>query len=162
MTSRLGSDSVGESYPESYSESSERVEQEPVREPSDMMDRSETALVRGEDGGVGRDDGEEKLVQLLIRCLSSPMVILFSGFRSKIRQRILFKSSDKGKMVFKNSESLVNALYVESSTEACFHGLRPQVRLTRITPRDQMSLGAHRYDGLLELWSKHSRKGEMG
>lgn len=115
------------------------------------------AAVRGDDGGVGREIGEEKLAQLTIRCLSSPMVILFSGFLSKIRHRISFRSSDNGKMVFKNSESLENALYVESSTDACFHGLRPQVRLTRITPRDQMSLGAHRYDGFLEVWSRHSR-----
>ncbi len=46
---------------------------------------------------------------------------------------------------------------MESSTEACFHGLRPQVRLTRMTPRDQTSLGAHRYDVFRELWSRHSR-----
>jgi len=42
---------------------------------------------------------------------------------------------DKGKMLFKNLRFLVKALYVESSTEACFHGLRPHVRLTSITPR---------------------------
>ena len=64
--------------------------------------------------------------------------------------RMSFSSSDNGRMVFRKSGFLVKALYVESSVEACFHGLRPHVRLTRMTPRDHMSLGAHRYDGFLE------------
>jgi hypothetical protein len=29
---------------------------------------------------------------------------------------------------------------VSSDGQACFHGLRPQLKLTRITPSDQMSL----------------------
>lgn len=91
-----------------------------------------------------------------MRYLSSPMVILSSGLRAKIMPRISFSSSDKGRIVFKKSGFLVKALYVESSAEACFHGLRPHVRLTRMTPRDQMSFGAHRYDGFLEDWSRHS------
>lgn len=111
LTTRFGSDSVAESYPESYSESSEREEQEPVRDPSDMYDpSSDMALVRGDDGGVGREEDEEKVLQLMMRCLSSSILILFSGFLSKMRQRMLFRSSDKGKIVFKNSESLENAL----------------------------------------------------
>lgn len=97
----------------------------------------------------------------MIRRLSSPMEIRCSGLRSKIFPRISFRSSDNGSIAFKKSRSRVNALYVESSHEACFHGLRPQVRLTRITPRDQISLGAHRYDGLLEAWSRHSEEIEM-
>ena len=92
-----------------------------------------------------------------MRYLSWPMVILSSGLRAKIMPRMSLSSSDKGRIVFKNSGFLVNALYVESSVEACFHGLRPHVRLTRMTPRDHISLGAHRYDGFREDWSRHSK-----
>src|ERR1700712_240387 len=94
-------------------------------------------------------------------CLSWPTVILSSGFRSKIMPRISFSSSDKGKMDCRKFRFLVNARYVESSVDACFHGLRPHARLTRITPRDHMSFGAHRYDVFLEDWSKHSKEGKM-
>ena len=91
-----------------------------------------------------------KFLHSKMRRFSWPTVILSSGLRSKIMLRMLFSSSDKGKMVLRKLGLLVKALYVESSTEACFHGFRPHVRLTSITPRDQMSLGAHRYDGFLE------------
>ena len=92
-----------------------------------------------------------KVEQAQMACLSWPTEIRSSGLRSKIIPRMSFSSSDKGNIVFKKLRFLVNARYVESSTEACFQGLRPQVRLTKITPRDQMSLGAHRYDGFLEV-----------
>jgi hypothetical protein len=85
-----------------------------------------------------------------MRRLSSEMVIRSSGLLSKILRRTSFSSSDNGKMVFKKLGFLMKARYVESSREACFHGLRPHVRLTRITPRDQMSLGAQRYAGFLD------------
>ncbi len=124
------------------------MEQEPARDASSEKSdpSSDTDEGRGEVGGVGSCAGAvvEKLEQAMIRCLSSPMVIRSSGLRSNIRHRISFKSSDNGRMVFKKLASLVKALYVESSMEACFHGLRPQARFTRMTPRDQMSLGAHR------------------
>ena len=67
-----------------------------------------------------------------------------SGLLSKIMARMSFSSSDSGRMVFRKFRFLANARYVESCREACFHGLRPHVRLTRITPKDQISLGAHR------------------
>ena len=76
--------------------------------------------------------------------LSSGNVIRSSGLRVKIRPKMSFSSSDNGKMVLRKSGLLVNARYVESSNEACFHGLRPQVRLTRTTPRLQISLGAQK------------------
>jgi hypothetical protein len=47
-----------------------------------------------------------------------------------------------GKMVCKKERSRTNALNVESSTVARFQGLRPQVRFTKMTPRDQISFGA--------------------
>src|SRR5271168_4773229 len=93
--------------------------------------------------------------------LSCATVIRSSGFRSNIMPRMSFSGSDNGKIDFKKLRFLVNALYVESSTDACFHGLRPHVKLTKITPRDHMSLGAHRYEGFLEDWSKHSKEMEM-
>lgn len=104
----------------------------------------------GDCGGVIGICGAVKLRQALMAILSWLMVILSSGTGSKILPRMQFKSSDNGRIVFKKLGFLENALYVESSVEACFHGLRPQVRLTSITPRDQMSLGADRYDGLAE------------
>ena len=78
------------------------------------------------------------------------ILIRFSGSRSKTLPRMVFNSSDNGNIVFKKLGSLVKARYVESSVDASFHGLRPHVRLTRITPRDQISLGAQRYEGFLD------------
>lgn len=97
-----------------------------------------------------------------MRFLSSLTVILFSGLLSKIIPSMLFNSSDNGKMVFRKFGSFLKARYVESSSEACFHGLRPQVRLTRMTPRDQTSFGAHRYDGFLDDCSRHSEEERDG
>lgn len=62
----------------------------------------------------------------------------------KILPRMSLSSSDTGRMVLRNSGDRVKARYVESSKEACFHGLRPQVKLTRMTPRLQTSLGAQK------------------
>lgn len=47
-----------------------------------------------------------------------------------------------GKMVLRKLRSRVKALKVLSSRHARFHGLRPQVRFTKITPSDQTSFGA--------------------
>jgi len=116
------------------------------------------AVEKGDWGGVGSCCGAENPEQCRIRSFNWSTVILSSGLRAKIMPRMLFKSSDRGRMVFKKLGFLVKALYVESSAEAAFHGLRPHVRLTRMTPRLQMSLGAHRYDGFLEDWSRHSAK----
>jgi hypothetical protein len=153
---------------------SESVEQDPVKEPSSErtepswevndLRRQSLVQVRGDWGGVGRagavcSAGPANVEHLAMHSLSSPMVILVSGVGSNILPRMLFSSSDKGKMVFKKSRFLVNARYVESSREACFHGLRPHVRLTRITPRDQMSLGAHRYAASLDDGFRHSTRG---
>lgn len=51
-------------------------------------------------------------------------------------------SSETGRMVCKKLRSFLKALNVASSVDVRFQGLRPQVRLTSMTPRDQMSLGA--------------------
>ena len=82
--------------------------------------------------------------QLRIRFRSSWMVILFSGSHSKIRLRIESSSGERGRMDVRKLGSLRYARKVASSVEARFQGLRPQVRLTRITPRDQTSFGAER------------------
>lgn len=70
------------------------------------------------------------------------MVILLAGLISKILRRIISNSGDRGRMVLKKPGSLRYARKVLSLCEARFHGLRPQVRLTRMTPSDQMSFGA--------------------
>jgi hypothetical protein len=70
------------------------------------------------------------------------MDILLAGSISKILESIAFNSGEIGKIDCKNVGSFLNARYVESSYEALFHGFRPQVRLTRIMPRLQMSFGA--------------------
>lgn len=80
--------------------------------------------------------------QVRMASINSGMVILMSGLGVKILTKMSFSSSDTGRMVLRNSGSLRYARYVESSGEACFHGLRPQVRFTKITPSDQTSLGA--------------------
>jgi hypothetical protein len=145
---------------------SEAVEVDPVKDPSEKIDplsereevdeayESSTGDDRGDWGGVERvgvvvkdGGGQANCRQWRMRSFRSRMEMRSSGLRSKIIPRISFSSSDNGKMVFKKSWFRVKALYVESSVEACFHGLRPQVRLTKITPRDQISLGAQRYEG---------------
>lgn len=82
------------------------------------------------------------LSQLFMRSLNSGMEILLAGSSSKIRLKILFSSVDRGRMDFRNLRSLMYALKVESSKHARFHGLRPHVKFTRMTPSDQMSFGA--------------------
>ena len=82
------------------------------------------------------------LVQLKILALSSGRVMRCSGLGVKIRLKMSLSSSERGKMVLRKPWLRVKARYVESSWDACFHGLRPQVRLTRTTPRLQTSLGA--------------------
>lgn len=101
----------------------------------------------GETGGVARavtagTAGTVNLGQAIMLLRSSDRVILSSGLRVNILPKMSFSSFDKGRIVFKKSWLLVKARYVESSKEACFHGLRPQVRFTRMTPRLQTSLGA--------------------
>jgi hypothetical protein len=54
----------------------------------------------------------------------------------------MFNSAETGKIELKNLGSFRNARNVESSGEAFFQGLRPQVKFTRMTPRLQTSLGA--------------------
>ena len=86
--------------------------------------------------------GTVNLGQAMMLLRSSGRVILSSGLRANILPKMSFSSFDKGRIVFRKSGLLVKARYVESSKEACFHGLRPQVRFTKITPRLQTSLGA--------------------
>jgi len=97
-------------------------------------------------GGVGGvlvvEDPWVKREHRTIRSRSSVREIRRCGFTSKILWRMKFNSSEMGKMVCRKLRSFMKALKVESSIEARFHGLRPQVRLTRITPSAQMSLGA--------------------
>jgi hypothetical protein len=100
----------------------------------------------GETGGVGGDThmaGTVNCEQFRILFLNSGSVILCSGEGLKIRPRMSFSSSVNGRMVFRKDGSRAKARYVESWKEACFHGLRPQVKLTRMTPSPQTSLGAH-------------------
>jgi hypothetical protein len=78
----------------------------------------------------------------MIMSRSSGRVILLWGSHSKIRRNMTFNSGEICKMELRNLGSFKNARKVESSGEAFFHGLRPQVRLTRMTPRLQTSLGA--------------------
>lgn len=73
---------------------------------------------------------------------NSGMVMRVVGSQSKTRRRIMSSSWLRGRMVLRNSGSLMKALKVASSREAFFQGFLPQVRLTRMTPSDQMSLGA--------------------
>lgn len=94
---------------------------------------------------VGRAfDRVVNLGHRIIKSRSSGRVILFVGSRSKILLRMASSSDDSGKMDLRKFGSFRYARNVESSGDALFHGLRPQVRLTRITPRLQTSLGAER------------------
>jgi predicted component of type VI protein secretion system len=70
------------------------------------------------------------------------MVALSAGLNAKMRLRIASSSREMGRMVRRNLGSFMNARKVLSSEEARFQGLRPQVRLTRMTPRLQTSFGA--------------------
>ena len=79
---------------------------------------------------------------LSIRFLSSGNEIRLWGDSSKTRRRILSSSEEMGRIEVRNLGSCVKALKVGSLVQAFFHGLRPQARFTRITPRLQMSLRA--------------------
>ena len=83
-----------------------------------------------------------KAGQRMIMFLSSGIVILFAGSHSKMRLSMQSSSSVRGKIDLRNFEFRKKAVKVASSMEAFFHGLRPQVRLIKITPRDHTSLGA--------------------
>jgi len=96
-------------------------------------------------GGVVHMAGPGPVVNLwqcwiLVR--RSRMVTRFKGSSSKIERRISSSSADNGKMVLKNLGFLRYARNVLSEGAALFHGFRPHVRFTRITPRDHTSLGA--------------------
>jgi beta-phosphoglucomutase-like phosphatase (HAD superfamily) len=98
-------------------------------------------------GGEGRGVETADLVavkaeQLRTICLISGIVALLAGLKSKMRLRMASSSREMGRMVLRNLGSFIKARKVLSSEEARFQGLRPQVRLTKITPRLQMSLGA--------------------
>ena len=82
------------------------------------------------------------LGQRMIKSRSSGMVILLTGLNSKMRLMMESSSGEMGRMVLRNLGSFMYARKVLSSKEARFHGLRPQVRFTRMTPRLHTSLGA--------------------
>lgn len=92
-----------------------------------------------------RLDSSEVVVnlgQLTMASRSSRRDILLCGSHSKIRRKIVFNSKEIGNIELKYIGSLRKARNAESSGEALSQGLRPQVRLTRMTPRLQTSLGA--------------------
>lgn len=93
-------------------------------------------------GGLSKGPLVVNLGQVKILYLSSGMVILLAGLVSKILRRIKSSSGDRGRIVLKKPGSLRKARKVLSLCDARFHGFRPQVKLTRMTPKDQMSLGA--------------------
>ena len=104
-----------------------------------------TGFSAGEYGGVWRpvSSGCEPSCghrMMQSRRASRPMRRL--GSMSKMRWRIQFSPWEMGRMDWRKLESRRKARKVASSAEARFHGLRPQIRLTRMTPRDQTSLGA--------------------
>jgi hypothetical protein len=102
------------------------------------------AYCTGEYGGVTGRLGEVEVNrgQRYIRSRKVAREILLVGSNSKTRLRMPFSSSEMGRMLFRKLRSLTYARKVESSREARFHGLRPQVRFTKMTPSDQTSLGA--------------------
>lgn len=59
-----------------------------------------------------------------------------------MRLRMESSSADNGRIDLRNLGSFIYARKVVSSKDARFHGFRPQVRFTRITPNDHTSLGA--------------------
>lgn len=83
-----------------------------------------------------------KAEQRMIISRSSGIVALLAGLNSKTLLRMASSSREMGRMDLRNLGSLEKARKVLSSKEARFHGLRPQVRLTRMTPKLQTSLGA--------------------
>jgi hypothetical protein len=92
---------------------------------------------------VGAADLEAvNLGHRIIRSRSSGIVARRAGLNSKTRLRMLSSSGETGRMDRRNLGSFMYARNVLSSKEARFHGLRPQVRFTRMTPRLHTSLGA--------------------
>jgi len=83
-----------------------------------------------------------KVEQRRIISRSSGMVALLAALNSKALRRMASNSVEIGRMVLKNLGSFMKARKVLSSKDARFHGLRPHVKLTRMTPRLQTSLGA--------------------
>jgi len=83
-----------------------------------------------------------KLEQRKIISRSSGIVARFAGLKSKTLRRMASSSMEIGRMLLRNLGSFMKARKVLSSNDARFHGLRPHVKLTRITPRLQTSLGA--------------------
>ena len=93
-------------------------------------------------GGVGGMFGRRvNRGHRTIRPLNSSIPILLSGTHSKILRRIISSSGERGKMELRNRGFFKYALKVASSIDARFHGLRPQVKFTRITPSAHMSFG---------------------
>lgn len=80
--------------------------------------------------------------QSTIKLRSSVIVIRLEGSRSKMRLKITTASVESGKIDWRKNGCFRYARNVESSKEARFQGLRPQVRLTRMTPRAHTSLAA--------------------
>lgn len=76
---------------------------------------------------------------------SCSRVIRLWGSHSKTRRKIMLSSGEMGKMELRKLASDRKARKVESSVEAFFHGLRPQVKFTKMTPRLQTSFGAEAY-----------------
>ena len=95
-------------------------------------------------GGVGGRAPVERVVKQLhlrIRSRSSGRVILLRGSCSKMRLNMKSSSGDKGSIELKNAGLFRYALKVESSMDALFQGLRPQVRFTKMIPRLHTSFG---------------------
>ena len=100
---------------ESRDPSSDTSEQS---DPSEMSDpsseigeqgESQTGEKIGDCGGVA-SCGMEKFLQAMMRALSSKMLIRFSGHGSKIMDRMSFRSSERGSIVFKKPRFLVKAV----------------------------------------------------
>lgn len=113
--------------------------------PSDTTSCSSDELVGGVDGGVNivisTVEDTVNWPHAIIWRRSSEIVILSSGMGWKTCFKMLFSSYVRGR-IFRRVRERVNARYVGSLSEARCHGLRPQVKLTRMTPSDQTSLDA--------------------
>jgi hypothetical protein len=95
--------------------------------------------------GIGEETADLVAVKdehRMIMSRISGIVALLAGLNSNMRLRTASSSSETGRMVLRNLGSFMKARKVLSSNEARFHGLRPHVRLTSMTPRLQTSLGA--------------------
>lgn len=98
--------------------------------------------------GTGGDGGSSWYELMVNRgharmsSLSSERPIRFWGSHSKMRRKMSVSSGASGRIEPRKLGSFRNARKVESSGDAFFHGLRPQVKFTRMTPRLHTSLGA--------------------